>query len=308
MRYNRLAKLRRDRAYIRKRGGYKKYTRRPAYAAKKRPYRKRVSNKRILNVTSRKKRNGMLCWSNTDGAGASRTPAIGPFFVSGSTGFAYSVWQATAQTLNSSSIVPDQAARTATTCYMRGLSEHLKFQTSTGLPWFHRRICFTIRGINAFSNYNTGDTPTNPAPFFADTSNGIERQFLNLSVNNAPKTINSQVELLFKGTSNRDWTDVITAPLDTTRIGVKYDKTFTISSGNANGIVREKKLWHPMNKNLVYDDEEGGAGETPSYYSTDSKLGMGDYFVVDIFQPGTGGTSSDLLKVDCTSTLYWHEK
>lgn len=63
-----------------------------------------------------------------------------------------------------------------------------------------------------------------------------------------------------------------------------------------------------MRHNLVYDDDEAGSGESTSVYSVDNKQGMGDYFVVDIIQAGIGGTSSDLLSINATSTLYWHEK
>jgi len=59
---------------------------------------------------------------------------------------------------------------------------------------------------------------------------------------------------------------------------------------------------------LVYDDDESGDAEITKYQSTESKLGMGDYYIVDIILPGTGGTSSDLLQLRSTSTLYWHER
>jgi hypothetical protein len=114
--------------------------------------------------------------------------------------------------------------------------------------------------------------------------------------------------LLYKGLAGKDWDDLIVAPVDTSRISVKFDKTWTIQSGNSNGVVRERKLWHPMNKNIVYDDDENGDVEQASYFSVDSKAGMGDYYVVDIIQPGTGATSSDLLQISTNSTLYWHEK
>jgi hypothetical protein len=63
-----------------------------------------------------------------------------------------------------------------------------------------------------------------------------------------------------------------------------------------------------MNHNLVYDDDENGDVESSSYNSTTSRAGMGDYYVIDMFQPGAGGSSTDLLQITTNSTLYWHEK
>lgn len=250
----------------------------------------------------------MLSWSNTNGTGGTQTVSLGNLLVAGSTGYAWVPWQATAQDLDALSTVPNDANRTATSCYMVGLAENLKFQTSSGLPWFHRRICFTIKGPNPFASISTLDTPNQTTNFFADTTNGMERLFFNLQVNSSTTTLANQQALLFKGIQGKDWIDPITAPVDNLRVSVKFDNTRTISSGNSNGIVRERKIFHPMRKNLIYDDEEAGESKQSSYYSVDSKLGMGDYYVLDIIQPGTGGTSTDLLLLSATSTLYWHEK
>nr|QVW56549.1 MAG: capsid protein [Gemykolovirus] len=304
------------RNYVPKRVSQRRYRRELYRGRKRRPTRKRtyrkrpmMTKRRILNATSQKKRNTMLSWSNTNGIGATQTVQQGNLFVSGSTGYAWVPWHATGQTLTALSTEPNDASRTSTICYMKGLAENLKFQTSSGLPWFHRRICFTIKGPNPFAGINVLDTTANQTTnFYADTSNGIERLFFNLQVNNSTTTVSNQQELLFKGTRGKDWVDPIIAPVDTTRVSVRYDKTFTISSGNSNGVVREKKLWHAMNKNLAYDDEESGAGKYSTYYSVDSKVGMGDFYVLDIIQPGTGGTTSDLLLMSANSTLYWHEK
>uniref|UniRef100_A0A8A4XCU4 Capsid protein n=1 Tax=Aegithalos caudatus Genomoviridae sp. TaxID=2814943 RepID=A0A8A4XCU4_9VIRU len=265
-----------------------------------------MTKKRILNTTSRKKRNGMLSWSNTTQSGASRTLAQGPAYINNSGGFF--VYSPTCQSLDGQSVIPNQATRTATTCYMRGLSEHLRIQTSSGVPWFHRRICFTLKGPSPFNQALSTDTPTQAYAPYLDTSNGIERPWLNTQINAMSNTQSNMWSLLYKGVAGKDWDDLIIAPLDTSRLSVKFDKTWTMQSGNTNGVVRERKLWHPMNKNIVYDDDESGDVEVGSYFSVDSKAGMGDYYVVDVFQPGTGATSSDLLQVSASSTLYWHEK
>lgn len=254
----------------------------------------------------------MLTWSNTSPTGASQTTARNTAFVAGNaTG--YFLWGATQMDLSSQAgggnILINQAERTAQTCYMRGLSEHVRIQTSSGIPWFHRRICFTTRGGSAFNQNNPADTaPIQASGNSIDTSSGMERLWFNSNVNNTPATVSAQQNLLFKGNYNVDWNDVILAPVDTTRVDLKFDKTWCIRSGNASGTIKERKLWHPMNKNLVYNDDENGEGEDTSYFSVGDKRGMGDYYVLDLFQAGTGASAGDVLNVFSNSTLYWHEK
>ncbi|UOK20968.1 capsid protein [Chifec genomovirus UA13_114] len=280
--------------------------------AKKRTYRKKpMSKQRILNVTSRKKRNGMLSWSNTTASGASVTTALGTATSAGPNTGIY-LFCPTAQNLNQGTSNPNYAInvaeRTASTCFMRGFSERLRIQTNSHVPWFHRRICFLWRGIGALNTVNSTDTPTQPFASSVDTSNGMERLWFNQSINNQPNTISAQLNIVFKGGQGIDWNDIIVAPVDTSRVDLKFDKTWLVKSGNEAGAIVERKLWHPMNKNLVYDDDEIGESMTSSYLSVDSKQGMGDYYILDLFQPGLGSSSTDLINVSANSTLYWHEK
>lgn len=285
-------------------------------STKRTTYRKKgaMSKKRILNISSRKKRNGMLTMTNANDAGTVglANNRIANLIVS--TNSYRGIWLATAQDLvdgdGNATRVSQQSARTSTTCYMRGLGEHIRIQTSSGIPWFWRRICFTYKGPT-FSQYDNRDTPIQIEPNsmrYQDTSNGMQRLFFNQNLNNTPLTIDQEDDIIFKGRKNVDWTDPIIAPLDTARITVKYDKTRTIRSGNERGTVKEFKMWHPMNKNLVYGDDEIGDKMTTTFRSVPSKAGMGDYYVMDIITPGSGAVTSDQLLVQANSTLYWHEK
>lgn len=250
----------------------------------------------------------MLTWTNTSNTGTSVTPYQNATIVNAVTG-GYYMWVPTARDLiigDQLAPISNESARTSTTCYMRGLSEKLRIQSSSGLPWFHRRICFTYKGIDPFQRQYAGDT--GGPQIQLENTNGFTRLFFNAQVNNTPNWNNNVNALIFKGAQGVDWSDIITAPTDTRRITVKFDKTWTYRSGNANGMVRETKLYHPMNKNLVYGDDEAGTSESTNMYSVDSKAGMGDYYVVDMIVSGSGGTSSDLLRIDSTATLYWHEK
>ncbi|UOK20984.1 capsid protein [Chifec genomovirus UA13_100] len=290
----------------------KRSSRRRSYAKKRSTFRSRkMSKKKILNLTSRKKRNGMLAWSNTDASGASATVAVNSATIAGSPG-GFFCFCPTAMNLNQGATNPNYAInvaeRTASTCFMRGFQENLRIQTNTHLPWFHRRVCFTWKGSGPFNTAASTDTPTQTYSPYVDTSNGMERIWMNQSVNNMSNTRSNQWEILFKGALGSDWNDLITAPIDTARVSLKFDKTWCIKSGNEAGTIVERKLWHGMNKNLVFDDDETGESMKSGYFSTDSKAGMGDYYVMDIFQGGMGAASTDLLNVVSNSTLYWHER
>lgn len=213
-------------------------------------------------------------------------------------------WAATVRGLDESNTahgtVYDTATRTAQTCFMRGLAENVEITTNDGLPWQWRRICFTLKGP-ALSNVITGTSMS----LNQITSQGIVRVVNTAFGNSAVGAIQS---LVFRGAAGVDWSNIMTAPTDTTNVTIKYDKTVTIASGNEDGMIRNYRFWHPMNKNLVYGDDEQGGGEIYSGFSTVGKPGMGDFYVIDIFQPRTGGTSSSVLRFEPTAKLYWHEK
>nr|QXN75554.1 MAG: capsid protein [Genomoviridae sp.] len=290
------------------RRGYGGRTARRRYPTTRRRYPRKMSNKRILNLTSRKKRDTMLGISQ---GGASGTPTAGPYPVPAVTELPGNVsiflWCPTARdnlfNNGNDGTVFDQSTRTATTCYMRGLKETIEFQTNSGVPWQWRRICFTTKdptqlGITAAYN-----------PWI-ETSRGFGRFMRNLSYTGPIDTavVEALREVVFKGRIQVDWNDYMTAPIDTNRVSLFSDKTTIISSGNANGVLRRYNKWYPMNKNLVYNDDENGDNTAASYYSTTGKAGMGDYYVLDFIMAGRGSTSSDVMSFAPTATLYWHEK
>lgn len=266
-------------------------------------------------MTSVKKRNTMLQIANTSTAGGGPV-TIGPgaYYVTGSNGNNVSLFCPTAMDLSSSTGVPNtivqQASRTATTCYIKGFSEKIRIQTSSGIPWFWRRITFRSRS-NVFSTFAPADTPTQTNSgytSFTETSNGMQRLYFNQTINAANQTLFRIHDILFRGTVNQDWVDPQTAQVDTTRVELVSDKRLTIRSGNQAGTVKDVTMWHPYNHNLVYDDDEAGATENTSYLSVNDKRGNGDMYIYDLFTAGTGSTSSDILQLTSTSTLYWHEK
>lgn len=212
-------------------------------------------------------------------------------------------WNATGRDLNAATstlgAASDEATRTSSTCYMKGLREDCQITTSDGLPWQWRRICFTLKGTALSSTQVTGYQLTEFG------TQGVKRVVNTAFGSTAVGAIQA---LVFRGQAGVDWSNLMTAPLDHTKINIKYDKFRSIKAGNDAGTIRDYKLYHPMNKNLVYDDDENGGKMTTSAFSTTSKPGMGDYYVIDLFQPRTGGTASSVLRFEPTATLYWHEK
>jgi len=221
-----------------------------------------MSRKTILNVTSRKKRNGMLSVTNSNPSTGAPQSSFGNsgLTVTANLG-GWVLWNSTAMDLlnqdGSGDTVIQQAARTATTCYMRGLSEHIRIQTSSPLPWFWRRIVFTLKPGNRspWNFYSAPPAAGVTGPFF-DGSQGMQRLLFNSNNQSISQTndVIAQQEVLFKGVAGVDWSDPILAPVDTSRVTLKYDKTVILRSGNAAGMITERKMWHPMNKNIVYGD------------------------------------------------------
>lgn len=273
------------------------------YTRKTRRYTRRrgMSKRAVLNTTSRKKRDTMLASTNITAALPNGDTIFknGPAILNGNQTYTM-LWCATARDLSNATgganIIINRAERTASTCYMRGLAENIRIQTTDGLPWTWRRICFTVK-----SNYTTFENATRKLTL--ETAPGGTRRAV------TPWQTDSNIPaIVFKGVADVDWSDLTTAPLDTQRITVRYDKTCTLAAGNEQGMTRVYKRWHPMNKNLLYGDEENGDGEIAAAYSSQSKAGMGDYYVYDIIVPRLNGGATSQMSFQPEATLYWHEK
>jgi len=263
-----------------------------------------MSKKAILNVSSRKKRDTMLYWTNQSAAGISNSYSASPAVISGGTSTpSCFLFCATARDNEvafggNPGTIFDTATRSSTTCFMRGISERIEIQVDDGLPWQWRRICFTAKGLQLIT------TQSDTFGLWAETPGGYQRVVNQLVGDN-----NTAIEsYIFKGVKNADWVDPLTAPLDNSRISVKYDKTITIASGNEDGVIRKYNRWMPMNHNLVYDDDEAGGGKAGDRFSVQGKAGMGDYYIMDYFRPRDGSNGDNHLQFAPQATLYWHEK
>lgn len=196
----------------------------------------------------------------------------------------------------------DQATRTSSSCYMVGLKESIAIQVADGLPWQWRRICFTYKGLATLG----GALPSPNGAFYpsVETSNGYCRV-----LNQLTEAEQTQLwKLVFQGEQASDWNEPLTAKADNELISVKYDKTITVASGNEQGIIRKYNRWHGMGHNLQYADDEKGGANSAAAFSAQSRIGMGDYWIIDLFKPRVGSASTNQLLLNCESTLYWHEK
>lgn len=264
-----------------------------------------MSTRQLLNRTSEKKRDVMLPLTNTQRDNPFSTVySQGPAVIRFPVGFtqvqefAY-LWNATARPGDNSTgqrgSKIDTSLRTSVTTFARGLKERITISTNDGTAWQWRRICF-------LSKDRMGDSDPDAADYFRRTSNGMVRLM------RAEAEAREWQDHLFDGERNVDWLSPITAPLNRSQYTIKYDKTRTIRSGNDSGVTRTYNLWHGMNKNIVYEQEQTGQTMTESSLSVTGKAGMGNYYVADFFVKNGPNDDESALLVAPESVYYWHEK
>ncbi|AXB22619.1 capsid protein [Alces alces faeces associated genomovirus MP43] len=299
----------------------RKYRSKPrrSYAKKRSIFRsKRMSTRKILNITATKKRDTMMAWTNSSpssqfgGATYTNNAAVINGSAPDSTAQVF-LWNATARD-NSTSYsaanpptgsIFNTSTRTSSNPYMVGLAESIEIQCNTGMPWQWRRICFTMKGPSLVPTSTASGAVFSTS---AESSNGWLRMMNQVGGNPGQNPMYNLMVPLFRGQVGADWIDPMTAATDNSRVTIKYDKTITLSSGNEDGFIRTYKRWHPMKSTLVYDDDEQGGSKTVNIQSVSGKAGMGDYYVMDMFRARQGSAVADQLTVRPTATLYWHEK
>lgn len=230
-------------------------------------------------------------------------PQMGAYTISGGDGFT-GIWCASARPL---ALPTDnqvsRAMRTAHTCYIRGLREQWNYRTNDGATWVHRRIIFASKGLAPTLTV----LPATPPLYFEGSTLGMTRMLGNSRGQAGENTL---FPILFAGRTQVDWNGALHAKVDTSRITLLYDKIFTLQSGNETAQYRNRRFWHPVNKNIVYNNDEDGDKETEdvtTLFSHAGKSGLGDIIVVDIIDCAAA-SSTHTLTINPQATLYWHER
>lgn len=225
------------------------------------------------------------------------------------------LWQPTFRDLyvnptDITAVIDPTPQRTATTCFFRGIKETIEISTSDGTPWTWRRIMFSYKGLLI------GDAYRDYASRQVEVGTGTNFFYYQRPNTSLPDTMASALyRVIFKGLGLNtdsltpvDWINRMTAPIDTTRINVLYDKTANIRSGNESGTQFNTQRWHPINKNIVYNDLETGGTIQSSPNSTEGRPGIGDIYIVDMMSGSALGDDTGLMYFNPSSTVYWHEK
>jgi len=200
---------------------------------------------------------------------------------------------------------PTTHGRNVTSTYARGYRERINIKLGAGGTWSWRRVVFAMKGpqIRNFWIDNSLIPPID----------GLQDEFGQTTVralNTVESPILTQITtLLFEGVQNTDWYDPYTAKVDKTRVTLLYDRVRSFNPGNESGKIINIKQWLPINKNLVYDDDENAQGMTSIPYSTEGKPGIGDVYIWDMVRlesPAQAGTAS--FQFTPEGTWYWHER
>lgn len=188
------------------------------------------------------------------------------------------------------------SARGNSKIYWRGVKERLELATQSGAAWRWRRIIFEVKNI-----------PITGLVSNVETSAGFNRAMVEMSGDGPAPLRNSLEALIFQGAVGVDWQSVFNAKVDGNRVRVIADKMRHLQSGNDRGRFYTFREWIPMNKTMVYDDDEVGDDKASSSFASTGRSGMGDVYVYDMFQCLTTDAINQLSFFPQT-TLYWHER
>lgn len=257
-----------------------------------------MTRRRILNVTSTKKRDNVLSLPIDDDA--TQDGVLGtPYTMSGDNNYGF-LWSPSARV---NRVELNEVSRNLTETYVPGFKERIEFETSTGAAWQWRRIIFAIKGDDIRQGFPIGTL------YNQDNTSGVQRAIWNfLGSSAAAEPARASVEgPLFRGTSGTDWTDRMIAKVDNTRVTLLSDTNRKLISHNDNGRHFTSSRWTRVAKRIVYDEDETGQNKSLEAWSTLGKPGLGDIYIYDAFRCAAG-TEADLLSFAPQCTYYWHER
>lgn len=264
-----------------------------------------MTRRRITDIASRKMKDTMQCWSDiTDGA-ATPPATNAPATFTGTLGTETQavVFSPTARggpldKGNDVATIPIGISRHRSTVFYKGFRENIQIQCSTGVPWHWRRIIFETKEF-----YGNASPPDGEV--FRQSTFGDYKRLVSFP---ASGTLDTIFDLLFQGESGVDWNKPMTAQLDRRQAKIHYDRKRVLNPGSTSGKLWNLKEWHPVNRTLMYNDRELGDRKEYFPYASQGIAGMGNLYVIDLFECATQGGEADELQFSPQCVTYWHEK
>lgn len=269
--------------------------------------RPRLTRRRILNITSRKLRDNVISLPIADDP--TMPGAVGdPKVLTGDN--VYGMLFCPSARSSEWKEGTGQYARDMTDIFVRGYGERLTFETAGLGNWLWRRIVFLNRSsdlVDAFPAGTLEFESTTGAPAVGQT-----RPLWNiLSGHSSATTAFQTLEFyLYQGESGLDWSDRFSAKIDSRQITLLSDVTRPLEGRNGAARFHHFQDWFPVNKTLVYDEDEAGQEKSSGVttkFSTQAKPGCGNLYVYDILACANGGISNELRMLP-SGTFYWHER
>lgn len=301
-------------AYFRRSRYRKRRTRRSRYGRRTRTTRRnyryrnraRVTTRRIRTIAARKAKDTMTSLPFTQDTPPAPMDPGAPVRITGNSFWGF-VWNASGRQRGVSATGSEflnRETRLKQRCFFKGVAEDMNFLTNSDASWTHRRIVFLDRGETV-----RDAMPPNTAVVAIGSVGYVRPLWAVLNVAGATEpgaTAWADIsDVLFDGQRNVDWSTYLTAKTDPQRVKTLYDRTTTIRSGNDRGLWKVKRFWHPVNRTIIYDDDEE-AGNIVSRPWSSGMGSCGDVIVVDMFGC-PDGTTDDELSIGTQARVYWHE-
>ena len=253
-----------------------------------------MTSRRVRNIASRKKHDTQL------GGDSNAPDASNP--VTLTAGNHYFLWSPTYLEQNEESY---DYVRNTQNVYFRGVQDRVFLSASFAFTW--RRVCFF-----SYEQFV-------PAlPFFVEPAVPTDPQIMRRPLRRiTPKTAEEFFAYAWKGTVDIDFTENTrwNAPLDDKLLTIVYDRSVTINpnyappDGATYGKSMTRKMWHPVNKNLMYSDKENGSTPSTAGWTAMCPNSPGNFYILDIFSTGQDlpGDTTGVGSFGSEVTVYWHE-
>ena len=287
-RFGRRRSYRRRPARTLRRSQHKRTVRRRRFV--RRP-RRRMTSRRVRNIASRKKHDTQL-GASSSGANPVQLHA----------GNNYYLWSPSYLEQQDESY---DYVRNAQNVFFRGVQDRVFLSAVFAFTW--RRVCFfsyeqLIAGI----------------PFFVDPANEEDPHIVRRPLREInPKNASEFFAYAWKGTVGVDFSENTrwNAPLDDKLLTIVYDRSCTINpnyaapQGATFGKSMTRKMWHPVNKTIMYTDKENGSTPQTTGWSSMSPNSPGNFYILDIFSTGQDlpGDTTGVGEFGSEATVYWHE-